>query len=83
MGMRSAAESASSVAEVAFPQLEFIIDGVARRGDCCDAVAVKLAFGSAVLGPGSWQHKTSYCGYYWAATVRRDVWFESLYKGPR
>ena len=64
----------------AHAQVEFVIDGVTRRVDCCDVDDAALEGAGAVCESESWQHKLNYSGYYWAATVQRHVWCESLYE---
>lgn len=78
--MVSAAVARDPAVVVSHAQVEFVVGGVARRLDCCDVSGVPLETGRAVREPTSWQHKRNYSGFYWAATVRRHVWFESLYE---
>lgn len=73
-------EAQGPVIAAAHAQLEFVVDRVTRRVDCCDVGDVPFEASGAVRESESWQHKVNYSGYYWAATVRRHVWCESLYE---
>lgn len=61
-------------------QIEFVLDGRPDRRDVADVRGVAFELSDRVRVPSSWKHKRNYEGYYWAATIGRHVWFESLYE---
>ncbi|WP_022891117.1 TnsA-like heteromeric transposase endonuclease subunit [Agromyces subbeticus] len=61
-----------------FTQIMYLHDGETHRIDARDAQHVEFENAAPVRSFPSWRGKRNYSGFYWTATNRRHVGFESL-----
>lgn len=61
-------------------QIEFKRRSRLTRVDESDVRDERFETVDRIREPPSYRHKVNYTGFYWAATTRGHVWFESLYE---
>lgn len=73
-------QPAAPSVDVGRVEIEWVASGRRDRRSAVDVAGVPFEVADRVRVPESWKHKQNYEGFYWAATIGRHVWFESLYE---